>query len=67
MRQTRTFCLLVLIFVFSAASNVLANSIAVTYNLTGVGTVQSATDTTLMLLGQFSGSVLSSNPNLDIA
>ncbi len=44
-----------------------ADSIAITYSLTGMGTVESATDTTLTLLGQFSGSVLSNDPGLNAA
>ncbi|MBV9083373.1 MAG: PEP-CTERM sorting domain-containing protein [Acidobacteriaceae bacterium] len=44
-----------------------ASSIAITYSLTGTGTVVDATDTTLTLVGQFSGSVLSGDPVLNAA
>ena len=44
-----------------------ADSIAITYSLSGMGTVVSATDTTLTLVGQFSGSVLSGDPSLNAA
>lgn len=44
-----------------------ANSIAITYSLTGVGTVVSATDTTLTLVAQADASVLSGNPGLNAA
>jgi hypothetical protein len=42
-----------------------ANSIAITYSLSGMGTVVDSTDTTLTLVGQFSGSVLSGDPVLN--
>ena len=67
MKQTRTFCLLALSFALSASSNVSANAIGITYSLTGVGTVQSATDTTLTLVAQAGGSVLSGDPGLNAA
>ncbi|MBV9307632.1 MAG: PEP-CTERM sorting domain-containing protein [Acidobacteriaceae bacterium] len=44
-----------------------ASSIAITYSLTGMGTVVSSTDTTLTLVGQFSGSVLSADSALNAA
>lgn len=44
-----------------------ADSIAITYSLTGMGTVVSSTPTTLTLVGQFSGSVLSGDPGLNAA
>ncbi len=44
-----------------------AGSIAITYNLTGTGTVQSATDTTLTLVASANGSILSGNSGLDAA
>ncbi len=44
-----------------------AGPIAITYNLTGVGTVESSTATTLTLVAQANGSVLSGNPNLNLA
>ena len=44
-----------------------ADSIAITYSVTGVATVVSSTDTTLTLQGQFSGSILSSDPGLNAA
>jgi hypothetical protein len=44
-----------------------ADSFAITYSLTGMGTVVSSTDTTLTLVGQFSGSVLSSDSGLNAA
>lgn len=44
-----------------------ADSIAVTYSLTGTGTVQSTTDTTLTLAAVANGSVLSGNSNLNAA
>ena len=44
-----------------------ASPIAVTYSLTGMGTVVNATDTTLTLVGQFSGTVLSGDPTLNTA
>ena len=44
-----------------------ADSIAITYSLSGMGTVVGATDTTLTLVGQFSGSVLSGDPGLNAA
>ncbi len=42
-----------------------AGPIAITYNLTGVGTVQGSTATTLTLVAQANGSVLSGNPTLN--
>ncbi len=44
-----------------------ASQIAITYSLTGVGTVQSSTDTTLTLVAQANGSVLSGDPALNAA
>ncbi len=44
-----------------------AASIPITYSLTGMGTVVSATTTTLTLVGQFNGSVLSNDPGLNVA
>jgi hypothetical protein len=44
-----------------------ADLIPVTYSLTGVGIVQSATDTTLTLTAQASGSVLSGDPGFNAA
>jgi len=67
MRQTRTLYLLAIGIVCTLALPAKADSIAITYSLTGMGTVVGATDTTLTLLGQFSGSVLSGNPSLDAA
>lgn len=54
--------------IFCALSTpVKADSIAITYSLTGMGTVVGSTATTLTLVGQFSGSVLSGNPSLNAA
>jgi len=44
-----------------------ADSIAITYSLTGMGTVQSATDTTLTLSAVANGSVLSGDPDRNAA
>jgi hypothetical protein len=44
-----------------------ADSIAVTYNLTGMGTVENETDTTLTLAANANGSILSGTSNLDAA
>lgn len=44
-----------------------AESIAITYTLTGTGTVVGATDTTLTLDAQAAGSVLSADPGLNVA
>ena len=44
-----------------------AGSIAITYSLSGMGTVVDSTDTTVTLVGQFSGSVLSSDAGLNAA
>ncbi len=56
-----------LLAVIVPATPAQAGSIAITYNLTGVGTVQSSTATTLTLVAQASGSVLSGNANLNAA
>jgi hypothetical protein len=44
-----------------------AESVAITYSLTGTGTVVGGTGTTLALDAQAAGSILSSNANLDAA
>lgn len=44
-----------------------ADTVAITYNLSGIGTVVSSTDTTLTLDAQAAGSVLSSDPDLNAA
>jgi hypothetical protein len=54
-------------FVLPLAIPAHANSIAITYSLTGMGTVVDATDTTLTLVGQFSGSFLSNDSGLNAA
>jgi|SRR5579863_2209274 len=58
-------CVVFSVLVLTVRAN--ASSIPITYSLTGMGTVVSATDTTLTLVGQFSGSVLSSDPGLNTA
>jgi hypothetical protein len=53
--------------VLALAASAHADSIPITYSLSGMGTVVGSTNTTLTLDGQFSGSVLSGDPNLNAA
>ena len=53
--------------VLALAASAHADSIPITYSLSGMGTVVGSTNTTLTLVGQFGGSVLSSDPNLNAA
>jgi hypothetical protein len=53
--------------IIALAAPARANSIAVTYSLTGTGTVEGATDTTLSLAASADGSILSGNMGLDAA
>ena len=60
--QNKIICFIVFAAICSSAR---ADSIAVTYSLTGVGTVTDASPPTLTLIAQANGSLLSSNAGLN--
>lgn len=67
MKRSTKIAAATLITIVSLAVPMQADPIAITYSLSGMGTVESSTPTTLTLIGQFSGSVLSGDPALDTA